>query len=237
MKLKSLLVIGGISVVAAAAPAHAVMATQTVGPVSFSTSGSTASTSTSPSSFPGFNTSLGTLTWVKISNGAGNSFSGTFSGNAAIGNLFGSTARTYTLTAAPTFTFSNASVISGTPSSVTLNPNTIPPNAPTALSGNYSGSTSAIATNTNLLKTYFSGAPAISSYLTSYNFTSVPSGGGFTADPEGITPAIFSGSIWLTYEYEPAPTSQTPGPLPLLGAGSAFVFSRKLRRRIQSTAS
>jgi hypothetical protein len=236
MKFQSLLLAGGIAMVAAAAPAHAVMATQTVGPVSFSTSGTAASTSTTPTSFPGFNTSLGTLTGVKITNAAGNAFVGTFSGNGAIGNLFGSTVRTYTLTAFPTFSFSNSSSVAGTPAPVTISPNSLPPNALTALSGNYSGTTTSVSTNTPILKSYFSGTPAISSYVTNYTFTSSPTGGLSTVEPEGATWATFSGNIWLTYEYDAAPAAQTPGPLPLLGAGAAFMFSRKLRRRIQSSA-
>jgi hypothetical protein len=237
MKLKTFLHVGIITVVACAAPAHAVLATQTVGPVSFSTSGTAISTSTTPSSFPGFNTSLGTLSGVKVTNAAGNAFTGTFSGNGAIGNIFGSTTRVYTLTAFPAFSFSNSSSISGTPAPVTISPNSIPPNTLTTLSGNYSGTTTSITTNTPVLKSYFSGSPAISSYLTSYSFSSVPSGGASTVEPEGVTWATFSGNIWLTYEYEAAPTIETPSPLPLLGAGAAFMFSRKLRRRIQSSAS
>ena len=32
----------------------------------------------------------------------------------------------------------------------------------------------------------------------------------------------------------PAPPPTVPGPLPILGAGASFAFSRKLRRRIKS---
>ena len=234
MKFQPILLAGGIAMVAAAAPAHAVLATQTVGPVSFSTSGTAASTT--PISFLGFNSSLGSLSGVKITNAAGNAFVGTFSGNGAIGNLFGSTVRTYTLTAFPTFSFSNSSNAAGTPAPVTISPNSVPPNTLTALSGSYSGTTTSIATNTAILRSYFSGAPAISSYVTSYTFASSPTGGSSTLEPEGATWATFSGNIWLTYEYGAAPAAQTPGPLPLLGAGAAFMFSRKLRRRIQSSA-
>ena len=36
--------------------------------------------------------------------------------------------------------------------------------------------------------------------------------------------------------WEPPVTTPTPGPLPLLGAGAAFGFSRKLRSRIKLSA-
>lgn len=42
---------------------------------------------------------------------------------------------------------------------------------------------------------------------------------------------------FLTYDYTvPAPPSSVPGPLPLLGAASAFGFSRRLRSRIKVSA-
>jgi len=40
----------------------------------------------------------------------------------------------------------------------------------------------------------------------------------------------------LTNEYTQGDSSRVPGPLPLMGAGVALGFSRKLRRRITSTA-
>ena len=42
--------------------------------------------------------------------------------------------------------------------------------------------------------------------------------------------------ITSTYAVANAPTSAVPGPLPILGAGAAFGFSRKLRRRISRSA-
>jgi hypothetical protein len=36
----------------------------------------------------------------------------------------------------------------------------------------------------------------------------------------------------LSYDYEPFP-EQTPAPLPILGSGMAFAYTRRLRRRIQ----
>ena len=42
--------------------------------------------------------------------------------------------------------------------------------------------------------------------------------------------------VTSTYVVKDAPTSGVPAPLPLLGAGAAFGFSRKLRRRIKQAA-
>jgi len=243
MKLHHLFLASGAVAIAAASPAHAILATQTVGPVTFSTSGTATSTSTTPISFIGFNTALGTLTGVRLSNSTGGGFTGSFSQNASLAKLSGA-ARTFTLTASPTFTFSNGSNFNGTASSVTLATNTV--SGPgtqgviTTVSGSYGGSTSSLATNTDLLKSYLSGSPTISNYLTAYTFVSTPAGGlgSVDLDSEDGTSAVFSGSLWLTYEYDDGTLpAGTPSPLPLLGAGAAFGFSRKLRRRIQSTAS
>ena len=64
-----------------------------------------------------------------------------------------------------------------------------------------------------------------------------------TAVSKAIAPPTFT--IWVLDTYN-IPTSlpsldnvinsyQTPGPLPILGAGAAFGFSRKLRGRIKAT--
>lgn len=47
---------------------------------------------------------------------------------------------------------------------------------------------------------------------------------------DGFGPAPTASSL------EPAPASSVPGPLPLLGAGAAFGWSRRLRRRVMSSA-
>ena len=64
-----------------------------------------------------------------------------------------------------------------------------------------------------------------------------------TAQSAGVAP--LSNTIWVLDTYN-IPTTlpsldnvinsyETPGPLPLLGAGAAFGFSRKLRGRIKAT--
>jgi hypothetical protein len=59
-------------------------------------------------------------------------------------------------------------------------------------------------------------------------------------DPSSPPSALVNGgNAWIsvTYDYTLNPSAQIPGPLPIVGAGMAFGFSRKLRRRIQSSAS
>jgi hypothetical protein len=237
MKLHHLFLASGAVAIAAASPAHAILATQTVGPVTFSVTGTGVSTSTIPVSFTGFNTALGTLTGVRLSNSTGGNFTGSFGGTIGIGQ-FVATTNNYTVTAAPFFNFNNtpSSAFSGSTVNVTITPNQLTgafTSANATASGTYGGSTSSLATNTNALRNYFAGTPTINSYGVSW-VTTADNGGGF------FTNALtFEGSsLYLTYEYDDGTLpAGTPGPLPLLGAGAAFGFSRKLRRRIQSTAS
>lgn len=61
----------------------------------------------------------------------------------------------------------------------------------------------------------------------------------YTADPNGVT--FVNVSHGLTNTGAPLQSFtdtviQTPGPLPILGAGAAFGFTRKLRRRINASA-
>lgn len=232
----------GAAMATVASPAHAILQTQTVGPVSFSTSGTITSTSTIPVSFAGFNTSLGTLSGVRLTNGTGGNIAGTFDDNVQIVKLSGGT-RTFTASAAPTFIFSNtdSSTFTGSSSSVTLTPNFVSGSGVQSVnataSGSYSGATSALATNTSSLRNYFSGTPTISSYFTSWTIVSDPVGGLSTVDldPADGTSATLSGQLYLTYEYDDG-VNPVPAPLPLLGAGAAFGFSRKLRKRIRSSA-
>ena len=230
-----LVIAAGMLAASTVSPAHAIIQTQTVGPVSFSATGTTISTATSPTSFPGFNASLGTLGAVKLTGAAGGNFTASFGGTIGFGQ-FDTTSRTYTVTAAPTFTFGNveASAFGGTSSPVGFSPpgsNTINTIGLTtvAATGSYSGAISALTTNTNSLKSYFSGTPSIVSYATLWALTA-PTGGGFFNN--NLT---FSGSqLYLTYEYDDG-LNPVPGPLPILGAGTAFGFSRKLRKRIRSS--
>jgi len=56
-------------------------------------------------------------------------------------------------------------------------------------------------------------------------------------DPGGSRIESSGGKIVITFEDPIPPTSAVPAPLSVLGAGAAFGFSRRLRRRIQSAAS
>jgi hypothetical protein len=64
--------------------------------------------------------------------------------------------------------------------------------------------------------------------LTSQIFTQ-----SFSATPSGSLVANSLGSI---YSIIPGTVSEVPGPLPILGAGAAFGFSRRLRHRIKVAA-
>jgi hypothetical protein len=242
MKLHHLMLVGGITAFAATAPAQANLAYQTVGPVSFSTSGTAANT-TSLVFAPFTAGPQATLTGIRISGSTPTSMlPGAFSQNASLAKLSGA-ARTFTGTGTPSFMFSNGSNLAGTASAFNLSPNVV--SGPgtqgviSTLSGNYVGSFSSLTTNTFPLQTYFSsGTPTINSYMTAYTFTSTPAGGLATVDldPADGTSAVFSGQVYLTYEYDLG-TAKVPAPLPILGAGAAFGFTRKLRRRIQSSVS
>lgn len=55
--------------------------------------------------------------------------------------------------------------------------------------------------------------------------------------PNGISPVTFTGSLTVTdgrIDTFTDSVRQSPGPLPILGAGAAFGFSRKLRGRIKA---
>jgi uncharacterized repeat protein (TIGR03803 family) len=101
--------------------------------------------------------------------------------------------------------------------------------------------------------TYFGGAnnigsiyqfdPGSGSITLKASFTGYPNGGDYpfvTMTPAGdgtfygattFGGAYDSGSI---YQFDPNASSSVPGPLPLMGAGAAFGWSRRLRRRIQA---
>ncbi len=61
----------------------------------------------------------------------------------------------------------------------------------------------------------------------------------FTASSSNFQFALIAGSDAGVYTVSVAndPPAQVPGPLPLMGAGVAFGYSRKLRRRIKSSVS
>ncbi|MCX5952276.1 MAG: hypothetical protein NTZ40_02010 [Cyanobacteria bacterium] len=247
MKLRHFLLVGGIAAFAAIATApaaQAVLAFQTVGPVAFSTSGTAVNSSNLV--FAPFNAApAASLTGIRISGANPNDMLlGSFSENASLAKLSGAS-RTFTATGTPTFTFSNGSNLTGTASSITLTPNTVTgagtQGVISTLSGNYLGSFSSLTTNTPTLRNYFStGTPTINNSVTAYAIVSTPVGGvsSVDLDPGDGVSAVFSGIVYVTYEYDDGTVAASvPTPLPLLGAGAAFGFTRKLRRRIQSSAS
>ena len=227
-----LLLAAGAAMATIAAPAHAITQTQTVGPQSFSVTGTTPSTA--PIVFTGFNSTLGTLTAVKLSNSAGgNGYTATFSGTIGLGQ-FDTVTRTYTAAGTPGFIFSNGSALSGSTGSVILTPPQVSTVGltPSTASGTYTNtSSSSIAVNTPTLQAYFTGSPTINFYSAVWTLTA-PDGGGFFNNALTMN----SSQLYLTYEYDDG-VNPVPGPLPVLGAGAAFGFSRKLRKRIRSSAS
>lgn len=234
MRTRCLLLLAvGAVVATAAAPAHAILQTQTVGPVSFSTSGTAAKTGQSLAFNPFTAAAPSALTGVRIGIGTAASFSG------QVGLLPGfTTSATYAGSGTPTFTFGNGTAITSSPSAITLQNNTTTTsNVVTNASGNFSGTPISTSASAPTIQSYFSSAPTVVSYVTAYSFISDP-GSAATADlPIGTgTSTIFSGDLYLTYEYNDG-TNPVPGPLPILGAGAAFGFSRKLRKRIRAKAS
>lgn len=82
---------------------------------------------------------------------------------------------------------------------------------------------------------FFEGGPGdtftlAASTLSGFNLQ----GGGGNLTVQQETQARFFGSVTYTYTpEEQPPASAVPGPLPLLGAATAFGFSRKLRQRMK----
>ncbi len=230
-----LLLFAGVAAAAFSAPAHAVLQTQTVGPVSFSTSGTATKTNQNLAFNPFTAAAPSTLTSVRI----GTETAASFSGNVGLVPGF-TTEAFYTASGTPTFTFGNGTVITATSSTIKLQPDkTETANIVSEASGSFTGTPIPTSTSNNLIRSYFSTAsPTITSYVTAYSFISTP-GSATTADlPAGVgTSTIFSGQLYLTYEYEDGKAPPVPGPLPILGAGTAFGFSRKLRKRIRSRIS
>jgi hypothetical protein len=229
MKLQHLFAIGGLASVLATAPAHAIIQYQVVGPISFSTPPN------SPANivFPGFSaTAPSQLLKVSLSGSTANSAPTLNYGGSVTAVQLDATPRTYAASSTPTFKFNNvqASTFTGSTSNIPLTGN--PVSTPfianiLPASGSYSGTFNSI-TPTGI-QAYFAGTPTVSVYNPNFAFT--PPAGGF-----GSSALTLSGPMYLTYEYETG-TSTVPGPLPIVGAGLAFGFSRKLRRRIQSSVS
>ena len=229
MKLHHLLAIGGIASVLAAGPAHAVIQYQVVGPVSFSTPPNNPANIV----FPGFSAAAASqLLMVSLTGATANSAPVLNYGGGIKAGQFDTTPRTYTASVTPFFQFSNSASFAGSMANVPLTGNPVSTSGLTPLqaTGSYSGTFNMI-TPTGI-QSYFAGTPTISTYNANFAVPIPPGGGIF-----GNTLTL-SGPLYLTYKYDDGIVAPpVPGPLPIVGAGLAFGFSRKVRRRIQSSAS
>jgi len=229
------------SIFVAAGPAQA-LSIQSVSAGPFTTTGSNANTT--PISFGGF--TAGPAAWlsgVKL-----RIVSGAFSQNIQL--VKSSTgARIMTVNALPTFSFgtSPTTSASSTAQAITTATNTVTGSGAqsvvTTASGSWVNPFGSVAVNTPALRSYFAGAPSITSYSTAYNIATctttalAPASGCSIVvndDPQEpfMTSTSFAGTLFVDYEYE-IPPAATPGPLPIVGAGVAFAASRRLRRRIK----
>lgn len=209
---------------------------QTVGAFSFSTTGNTPNTTQIP--ITPFTADVpGTLTAVKIY------FQPTlpvFGGEARL--LTDGDPVNFTNTGALTFSFTSSSgQLTTNPGNITLSPSSASVNTTATASGNFTGAPlGSIATNTPTLQSYFSSSPTVDNYFATYVGFSTPSGGSinnlgkFTGTGQYAATTL-SGQFYIQYEYT-KPVASTPGPLPLLGAGAAFAYSRQIRRKIKASA-
>ena len=221
----------------AAGPAHALIQTVSpIGGVGFSTSGSNVNDTNIQ--FPPFSASApANLLGVRVKL-LSSLFSGSYN---LIGLNTGTVTITSTVAAVPKFTFTGI-VGASSGASQALNPTPRITSCPTfsypggtfcadtvALSPAsqlYNKAFAQLAASTPALQAYFTGTPTIDFTETLYTKTQTPLSPSLAFDPASLN---FAGNIVLEYEY-------VPGPLPLLGAGAAFGWSRRLRRRISESA-
>jgi hypothetical protein len=224
--------------VLAACPAHALIQTVSpIGGVGFSTSGPNVNNTNIQ--FPPFSASVpSNLLGARIK--LLNSF---FTGSYDLLAInTGTVSISSTVSAVPKFTFTG-SVGASTGSSQSLAPNPRVTNCPTLVipgvielcsdtvainpaSQLYAQAFAQLAAATPALQSYFTGTPTIDFSETLYTKTQTPLSPSLAFDPAKLN---FAGDIVLEYEY-------VPGPLPLLGAGAAFGWTRRLRRRISNSA-
>ncbi|MFN9621791.1 MAG: hypothetical protein ACK587_02985 [Cyanobacteriota bacterium] len=218
-----------------ATPAHALI--QTVSPIGgggFSTTGT--NQNHTDIQFPGFSASspsnlLGVR--IKLTNA---SFTGRYSLSYVDpdDNDIPQTTITATIYGSPKFTFtSGIGSSTGDPQALTPGKTFVCPPSPSpyCTSGTvnlaptpqaYTGMFAQLATATGALRTYFTGTPTVDISQTFYSKIQTPSSPDLGISASNL---LLGGNIQLEYEY-------VPGPLPLLGAGAAFGWSRRLRRRI-----
>lgn len=73
--------------------------------------------------------------------------------------------------------------------------------------------------------------PAATAFVTGLSVPVFVTGGGFTfQDTSAATPGSYSAQV------DVSDTAEVPGPLSILGAGAAFGYSRRLRKRVKSAA-
>jgi len=238
MKFASASVLGiSLGLLGSIAPSHVLAATQDVGPFSFNTIGQNLNTSAIPIS--PFTGDPSKLTAVRL---FFKDPKPVFAGAAGLNCGFGCSSTIFTANGTPTFNFSagSGSVTTNNAGLVTLTPNTTSVTTIAASSGSFNGAaiggipTSASTT----LQAYFSGSPSgspqISSVQTLYSAITMPPGASIVWDGlAGVfPPTTLAGQFYIEYEY----TSAVPGPLPILGAGAAFAYSRQIRKRIKQSA-
>ncbi len=203
--------------------------------------------------FNKFDTSLGTLTGVRFS-GNGD-LSGSFRGAKSSNNTPVSSLTGGTTTLSLNFPSANWNTVGSAQSF-------IGPSALATTTAANIGNSGTLLTSTNPNLTlnnsdtgtylsYFAGGAgdtilsnfSIGLDLTSDNLANSGNCGtgvkctGFNFSPSGLsgTQTPLTGDInsfTLSYDYEPF-SEETPAPLPILGSGMAFAYTRRLRRRIQ----
>lgn len=230
LKLQHLLLLGGIATIAAATPAQAVVQYQTVGPVSFTFTHPSTNNPASIAFAPFSAAPAAQLQMVSLTGPTFNSAPMLNYGGTITGGQFTADPVTYSATSSPLFKFSNSQAFSGSASNVPLAGNPVTSAGLTALaaSGSYSGSFNMIDMPD---KPYFAGTPTVNVYSANFNTAATTGGGIF-----GNVLTLSSTQLYLTYKYDDGVTG-VPAPLPIVGASVAFGFARKLRRRIQSSAS
>lgn len=204
--------------------------------------------------FNKFDTSLGTLTGVRFS-GNGD-LSGSFRGAKSSNSTPLSSLTAGTTTLSLNFPTANWTTLSGQAQSF------IGQSALATTTSTFIGSNGTLLTSTNPNLTlnnsdtstylsFFSGSAGDtieSNFSIALNLTSNNLAGsgncsttvrctGFNFSPSGLsgTQTPLTGDInsfTLSYDYEPF-SEETPAPLPILGSGMAFAYTRRLHRRIQ----
>jgi hypothetical protein len=225
------------------APSQAVAATQTVGGYSFKTIGQTpVSSAISIAPF----TAGAPITLQSVKLYFDPSSKPAFGGQAGLNCGFGCQQippTAFTANGTPTFNFSgsNGSLTTDSSGLVTLDPNTATSSIVATSKGSFNASpTAGIPTSGNgALQAYFSGSPLISSYQTLYSAQSLPPGASIVWDGNTLPPTLFDpttleGQFYVQYNYS-GHGAPVPGPLPILGAGAAFAYSRQIRKRIKQS--